>query len=702
MQLDPTFPYEPTTRPTYHLPLTPSHNTYTRPKPKPPRHGKINVKKSNENTKKPPKDVSQKPPALMSSTPISYVILISILILFANCFITAGVYYIRDKMRHDKNKEPEDKVEEGLENAKPKEEKKKHRVKRRKTNEFNEEAGMDSISHISSVSRESTLKRKQGSETPSKGTPKVQKSPKVSKTPQNEKTHRRNKSEASVYSEIGKSDTNINAESNKQKSLKRNASVKFNTLSGLPSKSMTKSTSSISSHTSMKSTASKASIKSTSSRSSLKSNASMKRLKKNASCQSLPTEEYGWGITKEMTMPDQTPDVTIEHYIDHDKQQNVANLQKKKCPKVLPDMPLSNGIQSATLPKMRPPPPPRSTSLTAKEIQELEDIHVVYRKKKPPRRDASTDSCDLSNVDPFYGMGGGEAPASTQSLMYGPLVTPTATVRPRSRKIDGPSDYTAGTYNHYQPYEHSYAYKESGSPSPIPVTPPTVPDPVKSFGSYNENRSPRGPLATFGKSSFSSKDDGGTKTSAQSTSKSHSINPNHSTQVNVTAAAHSVISTAAAPAFVGASTSSTNTSPKNLSPKTASSSTDMNVPTVYEQTENTGTIKRKKSTKVKSSGSQSSPSQERVVEKLQSEKPLKSALKQTSAYDRPPKPLVHTIAPSLSISSLDSSSPSLGSTSLDSVISLNSFENRKNTQRKGARVAAPSTKHKNKSDCESK
>ncbi|KAK7084783.1 hypothetical protein SK128_028168 [Halocaridina rubra] len=658
-------------------------------------------------------------PPTYAGTPISIVIVVGIVILFINCCAMGGVYYQRDKIKQQsallkraffsrKSEDSDEGVSDAPSSSAMKE--RKHRKKESKSDyEVSDEIHSESGSRTSAVSRDSSLRRKQ-SQTAQDSSSK-QETPKSSlKSKGSKPGHKRHRSENhSIYSEIGRTaEVHVHADASGSTKIdhRKNQTVKFNTISGgLPPKSVTKSTTSISSKASIRSNTSRASVKSTTSRTSVKSTTSEKRLKKNASCQSLPTAEYSWGITPEMTMTERDdPDGHDDQRTPADRQQTLAAMQKLKYPKVLPDHP--DGVHAATLPKMRPPPPPRSTSLTAKDIQELEEnIHVVYRKKRPPQRDMSTDSCDLSGAENIYGMGSNSVPTTS---MYGAPSSIATVSRARSRKSDGAADYgrtmpvtdyvrsaksadyglqggvsdygravgsnpygqqgVATTYSGYIPYESSYGYKAGSAPStPRTPTTPTKGDEAKTFTYTTGMRSPRGPLATFGKSVTPAVTDGPQHESVSSqitNNSSTSSAPAPSTSAVVTAAAQTALATVTAPAFVGA------TSPGKSTPRTApppasfhssaiqqDSASSSDATTVYEQSENTGTIKRKKTAK------RENPVKTVVIQEpfekpfdKPFDKPLKGVLKQTSAYDKP-KPVMAKApgaSPSASASSLSS------------------------------------------------
>ncbi|XP_045597861.2 uncharacterized protein [Procambarus clarkii] len=700
------------------------------------------------------------PPPAAAGTPISIVILVGIAILFINCCAMGGVYYQRDKIRHQsrllrktlrprKAEDSDEKVSDvtASNTAKDKSHKKKGS---RSDYEVSDEIHSDTVSHASAVSRESSMKRKHSQaahdtsskQVTPKGSLKGAKSPKSG--------HRRHKSENSIYSEIAKTaEVVIHADARgpSRSSSRKNPTVTFNTLgTRMPPKALTKSTTSITSKASIKSNTSHASVKSTTSHSSIKSTSSEKRLKKNASCQSLPTAEYTWGITREMTMTERDdPEGRDDQHGPADRQQALVATQKLNYPKVRPDRP--EGIHAATLPKMRPPPPPRSTSLTARDIQELENrIHVVYRKKRNPRRDVSTDSCDLSAIDNIYLMGTDAPPPGS---MYGAPAATATVSRSRPRKSDGTPDYghtsasvdyvrsgpsgeygrpTIGMdygkpvavadygrpggghmYGGYPTYEQTYTYKDNNI---LSSQKPTSPQPgeQKTFGPYGV---PRVQMATFGKTNSHSPGDGATepeKTQARPTydgSTSYTSTP--SAAAAVTAAAHTALAAATAPAFVGAS-STTRSAPRGTvcpAPPPAatrtmalrqqsSTTSGSDTGTVYEQSENTGTIKRRKSIK-KDNVTQPvvTPEPEKTYDK-----PLKGVLKQTSAYDKP-KPLMAKApgaSPSPSASSLSSSGTSIEVCSVVCEPAAQDPLHKTPSMRKGLRVATPGIRRKNKND----
>lgn len=673
-----------------------------------------------------------------------------------------GVYYQRDKIRHQSRllrnslrpRRTEDSEDRAPDTPLVEAKKEKSHKKKFSSNslELTNEVHATSLS-----SKESSMKRKQkdsashnssSKPTTPKGSSKSSKSPKIG--------HKRHKSDVSVYSEIGRlTEVDVHEErgsSTLSRQQRKNPTVKFNTLgSGLPPKAVTKSSTSISSRASIKSNSSRTSVKSTASRVSAKSATSEKRIKKNASCQSLPTAEYTWGITPEMTMtqrddPEGHADLKD---VSVDRQQTVLAMQKLNYPKVLPDHP--DGLHAATLPKTRPPPPPRSTSLTARDIQELEEsIHVVYRKKKPPGRDASTDSCDLSGMDNIYLMGVEAAPPTS---MYG-APAPTATVnKAHARKSDG-ANYAAGVgaidfarpgavgeylragapdcvrtpameygraavspgYGGYTPYEAAYRYKDSAEPPGQTLMAPKTQEATKGYVAYGDQRTPSRPLATFGKTNTYPAGESTVQPDPikgrppQDTTRPPAASP--ASPAVVTAAAQTALATVTAPAFVGASNTPRTASPKiPVAPPPAamhtsalrqqsSTTSSSDATTVYEQSENTGTIKRKKTKAETATTGTSSPPQVASSPEPDKpyDKPLKSALKQTSAYDKP-KPMMAR-APG---ATPPSTSPSASSLSSTSTINDPCDPEQRHTAlsrtpsagaRKTNRIATPATKRK--------
>lgn len=704
------------------------------------------------------------PPPVAAGTPISIVILVGICILIVNCCAMGGVYYQRDKIRLQsrllrnslrprRSDDSDDKAQETPQEEVKKEKSFKKEKSSNNSFELINEVHTDTLPRTSGPSRESSMKRRQHAASQNSSKPTTPKgSSKSSKSPKS--GHKRHKSDVSVYSEIGRlTEADVHGESGAStlsRHQRKNNTVKFTTLgSGLPPKAVTKSSTSISSRASIKSNSSRASVKSTSSRSSAKSAASEKRIKKNASCQSLPTAEYTWGITPEMTMTqrDDPEGHADQKDVPVDRQQTVLAMQKLNYPKVLPDHP--DGLHAATLPKTRPPPPPRSTSLTSRDIQELEEsFHVVYRKKKPPRRDASTDSCDLSCMDNIY-LGGEAVPPPTS--MYGAPAATATVNKAHARKSDGASyapgvsaadfarpgavgeylragaqdpgrtaamDYGRAAvgpgYGAYTPYEATY-YKDSNEPGVLTHVSPKTREGTKGYGAYGDQRTPSRPLTTFGMtSSYPSGEAAAQPEHSRGKPPqegSQSLPASPTSAAVVTAAAQTALATVTAPAFVGASPTNRAASPKTptvLPPgapapaamhttalrQQSSTTSSSDATTVYDQTENTGTIKRKKTKADTGTASPvqvaSSPEPDKPYDK-----PLKSALKQTSAYDKP-KPLMAR-APGASPPSTSTSASSLSSTSTnndsaDRHATLNRTPS--GTAKKSTRVATPAIRRK--------
>ncbi|XP_076055027.1 uncharacterized protein LOC143033450 isoform X2 [Oratosquilla oratoria] len=680
-------------------------STPSRPKPKPTYFSKPGGKIKGEpfSPKWPeelPKSSEPTPstsPPVYAGTPISIVILVGICIMFINCFAMAGVYYQRDKLRYEaqqgknstKSKKAEPSNEYNLGAPTPtssaaaasdtattgQKDRRRRSSSRKKSSATAPDRGVDSAkesisrvsstSRVSSVSRDSSMKRKNVTqlENTNRNTVKnVKNAAKSSSKP----THKRNKSETpSIYSEISRGPNVIVHMDAEGHVSKRGALVKFNTMEGITPKSLMKSNTSIASKTSGKSITSRASVKSTASRTSIKSTLSEKPLKKNASCQSLPTAEYSWGITKEMTITRDDPEGSRGDEEHSRKNTAVANIQKMNYPKVLPDVP-SN---SSTLPKARPPPPPRSTSLTSKDIKEIEaKVQVVRRKKSISRRDASTDSCDLSGVEIIYNLEDKTHSSPTLGSVA-PNFEPSSKVQ--NRKSDGATDYGRSKlkmeFGRPDVADGYCIYDKSPSPSEVTATVSTysINTTPQRYVAY-DSRTPRGPLATFGKGLAPIIYTSGTSTTGPVTTTygatgdygrttgtggvlygSSGHLPSYSNAAGVTQCAHKVLSTATAPAFVESSPSSSrscsrvtqgvgsssSSTPSLVSPavhEPKSSLTQLNNTHLYDASEGTGTIKRKKSLKSGAS-TQTGP----LIEVEKGDKPLKSALKQISAYDKP-------------------------------------------------------------------
>ncbi|KAB7498140.1 Neuroligin-4, X-linked [Armadillidium nasatum] len=592
------------------------------------------------------------PPPTYAGTPMSIVILIGIMILFLNCFAMAGIYYKRDKIRFSRSRSnrelntsneeaPEgsnvetsgEKVSSSSSSLKGKDAK---ATELKNIKSFKPESGIYSgdevlvdSSHCPLSSSESSLKRKELSSSSSfstypfsregkKNFSKDQKTLKDSKSSLYDR--KRNKSENSIYSEV--------SDQNSPDILdKKSPSVKFLNGVSLSSKSLNKSSTSINS---VKSTGSKVSVKSNASKSSSKCVSLAKPVKKNASCQSLPTPEYCWGITPEMTMTGNELRNTHEKS-EYSRQNVTAAMQKKKYPKVLPDVPYVLETHASTLPKARPPPPLRSTSLTSNEIEELENIHVIYRKKRNSRGESN--SCDTDAIEQFYGTGGGEAPASPIRFYNTNVASTDAKKRLRRRSSEFEYEQNE-TYSHYPIYD-TYVHKEKSSVQSVPPLP--EPMLLKNYPTYSDSRSPRGPFGTFGKSSMNKKNyednkplipkatDNSANTS--SSSDTHSPQSGLSKSGIIGISSHLPMKQYPTQEIVGSKSTSGSQSSSH---------------TIYDTKENTGTVKKKKSSPAKypslSDSDKNTTKQDR---------PLKSVLKTTSAYDKP--------KPSASASSLSSS-----------------------------------------------
>lgn len=538
--------------------------------------------------------------AAVAGSPIGVVIVVGIAILIVNCIALALIfYYHRRKLKRQgvtaANEEEPLKVEvteSGSDlTATPAGcstiERKSRR--RKQSSEHDSECNSESTSRVSSLSREST-NRKKHSDSREQSLNENHRTKVEGKTAANGKSHKRSKSESSFYNEIGKSD----AGSNIKKDLRpiRTQSVKFNTMTTSSAKNLNRSTTSIASKSSVRSTSSKASLRSVSSKASVKSSASFKPVKKNASCQSLPTSDYNaWILSKDEVHESQPK----ENAVLPTKKHSLSVIQKQNYPKVVPD---SHDIENcATLPRVRPPPPPRSTSLTARDIQELEKLQEAYRKTRSPRH-TSADSGEGSGSEPFYSMGGGEAPARAPGLMYGPTLPNCLNTRRGSRKGE------ASDYDQYQKYQPTYQIRES------PVSNDTQLAVTKPYLTYGD-KAPRGPLASFGKLVEHSPSPLNFEMSSLSSISpiSNSPPPVPAHQIPLTP---SSLKNTTAPSYP-------HQPPKEeFTDAGLSSST-----TMYDQSENTGTIRKQKP-----KSAPGTPISEAI------DKPLKSALKTISAYDK--------------------------------------------------------------------
>ena len=541
--------------------------------------------------------------ATVAGTPMSIVVVVGVAIFLVNCIALGLIfYYHRRKLKsqndrtkvEEQSKEVSEDDSEGFHKiveGKEHENERKSRKKKRSTDE-SQESNSESVSRVSSLSRESSSRRKHSqSQEPSTSEQTVELKVEENKSI---RSHKRSKSDHSFYNEIGKEDhKELDTQEARQSKIQL---VKFNTMTTQSGKNLNRSTTSIASKSSVKSTSSRASARSVASRTSVKSGASVKAVKKNASCQSLPTSDNSWTLTKESG--DNPSNNQSEP--SSDKKHNLAIMQKRNYPKVLPD-PNLEVVNSATLPRIRPPPPPRSTSLTARDIQELEKLQEAYRKTRPPRH-ASTDSCELSGSELFYSMGGGEAPARAPGLMYGPTLLNTNSVRRGSRKGDGIE------YDEYQKYQPTYQIRETALTAETQIASP------KPYQTYGENRAPRGPLASFNKLKdqplhpMNYEIGRGSSTSPISTIPP----PVPAHQVPLTP---SILKNPVPPSI---SDSQSSDEVKSEVLQTSSS-----LP-IFEQTENTGTVKRQKP-----KSAPTTPGTDAL------DKPLKSVLKSTSAYDKP-------------------------------------------------------------------
>ena len=532
----------------------------------------------------------------VGGVPYTILIIVGVVILCINCVAMAAIYYQRDKLVRQARE-----LKGGEESGASKEsetdpfvppapeynsESERRSRNRKKSDEkYDRRSNSESTSRVSSLSRESSRRRKSSHSHEQEASTDTVLNSKPNQPLAKVQGHKRSKSDHSIYFEIEKYKHIKTGKSDNQdaKAIK-NQSVTFESKPGLAPKNMNRSNTSIASKSSVKSSSSRVSSKSASSKSGQKNIVAFKPLKKNASCQSLPTSDYGWNESK---------DTQNSAKSRSDKQDVLANMQRKNYPKVLPDAAEVKG--SATLPRAKPPPPPRSTSLTARDIQELEKLHEVYRSTHPPRL-ISTESCDLSGSEPFYSMGGGEAPARAPGMMYGTSIPCTPGTLPRNPcKADSP------TYDQYQKYHHCYQ----------PQNHQTLEQPGIQLNrnlTSRENRPPRGPLASFGKprEQFISPVSFGVGHVMEEPPAIPPPIPAH--QVPLT------------PSIL-----------KNINPllvhqpQSPVQHKKLNIPqatTIMDQSENTGTIKRQKA-------------RPNVFGTEHTEKPLKSALKSVSAYDKP-------------------------------------------------------------------
>ncbi|XP_071527712.1 neuroligin-4, X-linked-like [Panulirus ornatus] len=351
------------------------------------------------------------PPAA-AGTPISVVILVGICIIIVNCCAMGGVYYQRDKIRHQsralrrnlRSRKAEDSEEKASDAPSPSAQRKPLKKEGSMSDyKVSNETQSDNIFRAPTKSKESTLRRKHSQSAHDKVSRHETPKSSLKKT---KSGHKRHRSEDGIYSEIGRTaEVHVRPRAGglSKSPHRTNPTVKFNTVSsGFPPKAITKSNTSISSKTSVKSNASSASAKSTTSRSSIKSKSSEKtHKKKNASCQSLPTPERTCGITSETTMAERDDPEGRDNRSPPNQQQIQAPKQKLNYPKLLPDR--SEKVHAAVLVQMKPSPALQQTSVSSQDTSDLKDtVHFVYRKKKNPQRDASTDSCDLietSNIN---------------------------------------------------------------------------------------------------------------------------------------------------------------------------------------------------------------------------------------------------------------------------------------------------------------
>ncbi|KAF2366524.1 Carboxylesterase type B [Trinorchestia longiramus] len=597
------------------------------------------------------KESTQQAEVPLAGTPIQLVVGIGVVIFCVNCMIMGLIvmYYRKHKHRHESDgikdtdstvsANPSETSSITLIDMKGNVESERASRKSSRSVDKNSLEGIsENCSRTSTLSRDSSRKRKRSQSADSTD------SHDHSESKPNRSSssgHRRNKSDNSVYIDLGKE-----SKSKVKNEISRSGkqpSVKFNDAPVLLDNNLNRSTSSIASKSSVKSTSSRASVRSGSSRASVKIGSTAKPVRRNTSNQSLPTADYGW------TAPGEVPkSVNFSNSPDDEEAENAVKksvpiMRKRSYPKITTvPPPIDEG--SSTIPRPRPPPPPRSTSLTARDIEELEKLQVTYRSTIPPCH-TSSDSCEHSGSEPFYSMGGGEAPARAPGLMYGPtMVPPPENPGLNVIKNDG-SDYDQ--YQKFQaPYSMQNPRNSSESPLPLP--------PSQSYLTFGDNRGPRGPLASFGKWS-----DPMTSSANFDVIRLSPVSP-----IPPPVPAHQIPLT---PSILQSQTPLSFPSPPILaepptkplpSPTISSSSSTA----MFDQTENTGTIKRQK------------PKTNNDTNTL--EKPLKSALKTTSAYDKPQSKSsgsslhVGIVSPSTrsggpsspqSVSSVSSPSPSISS-----------------------------------------
>lgn len=578
---------------------------------------------------------------VMTGMPIYIVVVIGIVIFTVNCLVMGLSFYYYKKYKskrraHEHNDDdtlannPSETsslsltdIKENAE-AERKSRRKKHSIDKNSLDNVSESA-----SRTSTLSRESSRKRKRSQSADSSenvAAATEQRNQKVSSN-----GHRRNKSDHSVYDEIKKELAKGKEKRESSRSGKQ-PSVKFHEPTNLIDKGLNRSTSSIASKSSVKSTSSRTSTRSGTSRSSTKNGTTTKPVRRNASSQSLPASDYGWTAPEEVSKSVNFCDTPT---VDSDTgSQKTLSLRRKSHPKVAVD---SRELEaSATLPRSRPPPPPRSTSLTARDIQELEKLQEVYRSNMPPCH-TSSDSCEHSGSEPFYSMGGGEAPARAPGMMYGPIMSLEHGNSPiHVTKNDG------ADYDQYQKYQSPYQAQ-----TPPFVGDPQIPfTPTQPYLTYGDSRGPRGPLASFNKyrDPLSPSVNFDLRRMSPISPLPPPI-PSHQMPLTPTLLQSQPLLAYSSPSSI----QETPTKPLP-SPTSSSSSTAM-----FDQTENTGTIKRQKHR----SGSDSNTL----------EKPLKSALKTTSAYDKPNTkagsgpPVTRPSLPNSpqSVSSVSSPSPSISS-----------------------------------------
>ncbi|KAA0201352.1 Carboyxlesterase 4-like protein [Hyalella azteca] len=129
---------------------------------------------------------------------------------------------------------------------------------------------------------------------------------------------------------------------------------------------------------------------------------------------------YGWAASEDTINPVNCPKAQDSVVVENESKKEPA-MRKRSFQKVTTEPHL---VESSTLPRSRPPPPLRSTSLTSRDLEELEKLQDIYRNTVGPPSRTSPDSCEHSGSEPFYSMGGGEAPARAPGLMHRASIIP--------------------------------------------------------------------------------------------------------------------------------------------------------------------------------------------------------------------------------------------------------------------------------------